>query len=223
MRLGVAAAGAPVAWLDDAELDRRDARLLARLERDFEQVRARAGDRLACAAGCSDCCHGPFPITRLDARRLRRGLDALRARDAERAAAVMHRVERAVRTLTPGFPGDAATGRVDVAPERLDPFFESHARLACPVLDPASGRCDLYASRPVGCRTYGPPLRFGSRLADPCPLCFRDAPPEELERCRLAPDPEGLEQQLSHALGPVDPAWETLIAFALARRDDDGS
>src|SRR5512146_2180364 len=31
----------------------------------------------------------------------------------------------------------------------------------CPVLDPDTRTCDLYAWRPITCRTFGPPVRFG--------------------------------------------------------------
>ncbi|MGB9605252.1 MAG: hypothetical protein ACPL88_05150, partial [Bryobacteraceae bacterium] len=45
----------------------------------------------------------------------------------------------------------------------------------------------------------------------PCGLCFHGATPEQIEACRVAVDPEGLEDALLEELGE----GETLIAFAL--------
>ena len=43
--------------------------------------------------------------------------------------------------------------------EEIELFEEwAHADV-CPVLDLETGRCDLYASRPILCRTFGPPIR----------------------------------------------------------------
>jgi Fe-S-cluster containining protein len=197
-----------------------DRRLLADLQEAFDRVAARAGHRLACRPGCDDCCHGPFPITRLDARRLRVGMDWLAARDPEAAKRVVERARAAVARLAPGFPGDPTTGRPDPDVDRLDRFFEAHADLACPVLDPGTGRCDLYDHRPVACRIYGPPLRFGDNDAEPCRLCFDGAATEVVERCRLEPDVQGLEAAILDALGVEEhEPWETLIAFALSTRD----
>jgi Fe-S-cluster containining protein len=195
-------------------LDGADARLLRVIDAEFVEAARRAGRGLLCAPGCSDCCHGPFPITRLDMRRLRRGLEAM---DPERASRLVERAARAVARLTPGFPGDAATGRLAADDTVLDRYFARHTSLACPVLDPGTDRCLLYDHRPVSCRSYGPPLRFGDRETEPCPLCFRDASREEIERCRVDSDPDGLERALLDRLG-VEPGedWETLIAFAVA-------
>ena len=84
-------------------------------------------------------------------------------------------------------------------------------------IDPSTGRCDLYDWRPVSCRTYGPPARFGKEDAPPCRLCFRGAAPGVIERCRIEPDREGLEETILRGLGVRGGEdWETLIAFALA-------
>jgi Fe-S-cluster containining protein len=206
-----------VARLRADGLERADARLLRVLDDDFAEASRLAGERLACAPGCSDCCIGPFPITRLDARRLRAGLERLAAEEPARADAVRGRAERAVALLADDYPGDPASGRLEVAEARLDRFFERHAGLACPALDPASGRCDLYAWRPVSCRTYGPPVRFGDELAPPCDLCFVGADESAVEACRVEPDRDGLEQAILAALGVRGGEdWETLIAYALA-------
>ena len=198
----------------------RDAELLQQLEKSFGRSADQAGDHLVCAPGCSDCCHGPFPVTPLDVSRLRRGLAALARRDAERARALGRRARAAVAVLTPGFPGEPRRGSLDANVQALDRFFERHATLACPALD-AAGRCELYEHRPVSCREYGPPLRYGDERAAPCPLCFTKASPQEIERCRYTPDPDGLEEAILARLveaadGEPGGDWQTLIAFALA-------
>ena len=137
-----------------------------------EAVR-KAGPWLACRPGCSQCCMGPFPITRLDARRLRRGLSEL---DPERAARVR---ERAAQAVAAEFGDD-------------DP---------CPALDPATGTCDLYAARPLTCRRFGPPLHRAGEDLGVCELCFEGATEEEIAACAVEVDPEGLEFQLEAALG----------------------
>src|SRR5580704_5294796 len=89
-----------------------------------ESVR-KSGDWLACRPGCCECCMGPFPITEDDAVRLRHGLRELESRDSGRAARIRERARE--------------WGEGDE--ER------------CPALDPDSGTCDLYAARPLTCRT----------------------------------------------------------------------
>jgi Fe-S-cluster containining protein len=202
--------------LGPAELRRADERLLLRLERDFAEAARRAGERLACRPGCSECCIGPFPVTRLDAWRLRRGLAELERTDPARAAALLERARAAVSLLAESYPGDPAIGRLEAGAAQLDRFFQRHGSLACPVLDPGSGRCDLYAWRPVACRIYGPPARFGEQESPPCRLCFEGAPPEEIEACRMEPDREGLEQRVLAGMGVTGgDDWETLIPFPL--------
>ncbi len=194
----------------EEELERADARLLRVLDRDFEAAAAAAGPLLLCRPGCRECCHGPFPITRLDLWRLRRGMAAANVDDVSRRAAA------AAKLLTPGFPGDPATGRLLADEGRLDEFFELHRALPCPALDPATGRCELYQWRPVSCRTYGPPARFGKEESPPCPLCFRGASRETIESCRMEPDRDGLEEGILAAMGvSAGEDRETLIAFAL--------
>jgi Fe-S-cluster containining protein len=207
----------PATALDDEPVERTDERLLEVLEDGFETAARRAGSWLVCRSGCSECCHGPFPVTRLDALRLRRGLESLRGARPGRAAAVERRARDAVVALAPGFPGEHASGRLHVDEQALDRFFERHASMPCPALDPDSGRCELYAARPVACRTYGPPLRFGEEQAPPCRLCFQGADTATVDRCRYEPDPAFLEERLLSRLGVrAGEEWETLIAFVLA-------
>jgi Fe-S-cluster containining protein len=189
--------------LEGAELERADTRLLRSLDRSFAAAAEEAGELLACGPGCNKCCHGPFPITRLDAWRLQKGMERSWSVPLE------NRVRRAVRLLGADYPGDEAA---------LDRLYEKHAALPCPLLDPQSGRCELYEWRPVSCRIYGPPIRFGTQKSPPCRLCFNGASDETIERCRMEPDRRGLEAEILARLGVAGgEEWETLIPFALAR------
>ncbi len=206
--------------LAEASLRRADADLLAAVDGAVASATRKAGSWLACKIGCAECCIRPFPITRLDAWRLRRGLADLAAREPDRAAAVLERAKRSLETLRAGFPGDAATGRLcgDEAAEDL--YFERHDSVPCPVLDPQTGACELYATRPISCRTYGPPVTFGGEKLAPCRLCFIGAPPETIEACRVEPDRDRIEAAILDRLAREDgESWETIIAFAIALED----
>jgi len=202
----------------EASIGRLDRDLLAALDDGFDEVARRAGSWLPCGPGCGHCCHGPFPITRLDVRRLRRGWRDLRLRASERALAIRRRAREAAATLRGSFPGSGVDAGRPARDERaLDRLLRRHRSMPCPVLDPRSGRCELYAARPVACRTYGPPLLFEGEEAASCPLCFRGADRATIRRCRFEPDRDRLETAILTHMG-VAPGeeWETLIAFALA-------
>jgi Fe-S-cluster containining protein len=204
-------------------------RSLLRADKDLvEEVDAvlakgarRAGDNLACHAGCSECCHGPFPINRLDSWRLREGLEALRASDPARAEAIVERARRQAAIYHAGFPGDPDAGRLGGDEGVEDLFFERHAGVPCPVLDPATQTCDLYAHRPISCRTYGPPVTFGGEKLPPCRLCFTTATPATIEESRVNPDPMELERAILSRLrrdGGDD--RETIIAYAVLEKPE---
>ena len=176
----------------------------------------RAGPQLVCRAGCSERCIGPFPNTRLDAWRLREGLEALRQSDPPRAEAIESRARAAVDRLRDGFPGDAERGLLTGNEEAEDRFLEQHSDMPCPALDPASQTCDLYAHRPISRRTYGPPVRFNGENLPPCRLCFTTAQPQAVEACRVEPDKDGLERLILNRLKRDDlEGRETLIAWAV--------
>jgi Fe-S-cluster containining protein len=182
----------------------------------------RSGKWLACKPGCSQCCVGVFAINQLDAQRLRNGLAAMDLEDPERAARIRARVKETVARLTPGFPGDAVTGTIseedtEEANQRWNDFAND---VPCPVLDPATGTCELYSSRPMLCRTFGPPVKSDEDSNDltVCDLCFNGASDEEVTACEMHPDPDHLEDVL---LGELERGTgtrgDTIVAFALAR------
>jgi Fe-S-cluster containining protein len=197
-----------------------DERLLRRVDAALEAGAARAGPHLVCRSGCTECCLGPFPIGWLDARRLAEALDALEAHDPRRARAIRSRARRARERMQRGFPGDPASGRLSQDEAARERFFDRHAALPCPALDPRSGACELYSARPLSCRSYGPPVRIGGEDLPPCRLCFVSASPAEIERGRVDVDPEQAEDRLLRRLHRAgEPgAVETLVAHALGRR-----
>lgn len=192
-----------------------DKLLLEVLDQAFGQASQAAGSWCACKVGCTECCHGPFPITALDAWRLCEGLEAVAERDPARAAAIRERAAAAVQVLRPGFPGNAETGSLGSDDAAEGAFCERHAALPCPALDPGSGACQLYEWRPVSCRTYGPPLHFGDQVLPPCRLWFAGAPDDAVEAARVEPDPEDLERDLLEAMDAEGENRETFVAFAL--------
>jgi Fe-S-cluster containining protein len=199
--------------------DEEDAALLREVDAEMERAARRAGPLLGCRPGRTECCHGPFPINLLDARRLQRGLAALAAAHPARAGALSRRAEESAARLAPSFPGDAASGLLGEDEAAEERFSAEHAREPCPALDPASGRCELYEWRPLACRTMGPPVRIGAEDLPPCPHCFAAAPPAEGERCRAHPDPVGREDALVEAVErQLSLRGDTTVAFALLLR-----
>jgi Fe-S-cluster containining protein len=174
---------------------------------------------LACKPGCSQCCHGVFAINQLDAIRLREGLAKLETQDPERAARIRKRVRDTVGRLSEDYPGDPMSGILDEddtdeAAKRWDDFANAEP---CPVLDPATGTCELYEYRPVTCRTFGPALKSDGDLGH-CELCFVGATEEEVIAQEMHPDPDNLEAALVEELQrTTGECGETIIAFALAR------
>jgi len=174
----------------------------------------RSGDWLACRPGCHQCCVGVFAISQLDAEELRKGLARAQPDVAQR---ILKRVAESHARLLPDFPGDPATGLLFTQPHQEEAFEYFANDELCPVLDPATGTCDLYPFRPVQCRTFGPPIRDDEDHLTVCELCFVNAPAEQVARCEMDQTWRPLEDALiasaenrSRLSGP------TLIAFALA-------
>jgi len=177
----------------------------------------RSGKWLVCRPGCSQCCVGVFAINQLDALRLRNGLVELELQAPERAARVRQRAREAVARLSPEFPGDPATGLLDESQEAAQRWDDFANDEPCPALDPATGTCELYRSRPVTCRVFGPPVTSEGELGV-CELCYEGASEEEIAACEMHPDPDNLEAGLLKQLANASGAHgETIIAFALVR------
>jgi Fe-S-cluster containining protein len=180
----------------------------------------RSGAHLVCRPGCTQCCIGVFPISQLDAARLREGLASLTQTDPARAARIQTRVAASLTRLDPWFPGDRATGILSEDEQSTTLFEEFANDEPCPVLDPATGTCDLYAARPILCRTFGPPTQTpgddGEINLATCELCFTHATTAEIAACELDPAIPALEAASSAAFNAAHHLHgETLIAYAL--------
>lgn len=193
-----------------------DQKLVQIVDAALADATQRSGPWLVCKPGCTQCCMGVFSISQLDALRLRQGLDELEHRDPHCAAAVRQRARDAIVRLSPDFPGDPETG-ILTEDEEAERQFEDFANdEPCPVLDPATGMCALYASRPITCRSFGPPVRSEGGLGV-CELCYHGASDQQIAACEMSVDPDDLEAELLEELERAGgSAGRTIIAFALA-------
>ena len=198
-------------------LPARDAQLVQIVDASLADAARRAGHLLACRIGCTQCCYGAFAINALDAARLRAGLSELRAANPALAAVIERRARAWLAEHRARFPGDPATGILGASAAEQAQFEDFANDAACPALDPATGRCDVYAWRPMPCRVFGPPIRAagpdGAEGLGHCELCFICATPEQVAACEM-PVPHSLEAELLDEIGA--PA-ETVVAFALIK------
>lgn len=162
----------------------RGQQLIQIVDAALAEANRRGGAWIACRPGCTQCCLGVFPISQADADRLREGMGELERTDPERAARVRQR---------------AAEASVD----------EGDEDQPCPALDPEAGTCDLYAWRPLTCRTFGPAIRINGDSVDVCELCFEGASEEQIVACSV-----------DLAIDDADLAAETFVATVL--RDTTG-
>jgi Fe-S-cluster containining protein len=198
------------------DIRRGDVKLLRIVDRAVAEAASRAGAHLLCRPGCTPCCFGPFPITAVDGWRLRRGLAELAEADPERAGAVVERARSEWMVLREVFPGDPARGVLNGDDTAEEAFCTAFERRPCPALDPAAGTCDLYASRPTSCRTFGPPMRIGGEDLPPCSICFTTASAAEIEHARAPLEVGGLEDALADELMLRGEGGDTIVAAVLA-------
>lgn len=197
--------------VDLVQIEALDSRLLGSIAASMEEAARRSGEWLVCRPGCTQCCIGPFAITALDALRLQNGMRALEREDPERAQAVRQRADTYVAAIASLYPGNAETGDLgdeDALPEAFD-------TKPCPALNPADGACDLYAHRPVTCRTFGPVTRVEQEAFGACELCYQGASDAEMAACAVEIDPDGLEAQALLALERKGAGDMTIVAYAL--------
>ena len=194
-------------------LPRGDTVLVQIVDAALADASSRSGPWLVCRPGCTQCCIGIFSISQLDALRLQHGLQELEKKDQQRATRVRARAREAAARMSPEFPGDPRSGLLDDDAEHRFADFANHE--PCPALDPATVTCDLYASRPITCRAFGPPVRSEEGLGV-CELCFHGASDEQIAACEMKVDPDDLESALLKELEDThDRRGETIVAFAL--------
>ena len=190
-----------------------DSTLIQIVDQSLADAARRSGPWLVCRPGCSQCCHGVFEITALDAQRLRAGLATLT--DEPKAARIRSRLASARQHLAPWFPGDPVTGILGQDEDAIERFEEFANDDACPILDPATGTCDLYDARPILCRTFGPPIQNADEGLAVCELCFDGATEDEIAACEMDSSFRALEEDLESDYAAHHPAsGQTMIAFA---------
>ncbi|HLW55497.1 MAG TPA: YkgJ family cysteine cluster protein [Candidatus Angelobacter sp.] len=196
-----------------------DQQLVQIVDAALAEAARKSGPWLACRPGCTQCCLDPFPISQLDAARLRQGLAQLTKGEPARAKRVRRRARDFVRRFAPAFPGDPDTGILDESAAGQARFADFANDEPCPALDPRTGLCDLYTSRPMTCRTFGPPVRSGPDGAlGVCELCYHGATDQEIAACEMKPDPQNLEEELIREAEEADGVrGETIVAFCLIR------
>jgi Fe-S-cluster containining protein len=185
-----------------------DRELIQIVDAAMAEAARKSGDWLVCRPGCASCCMGLFAISPLDAVRLQQGLADLTASDPGRAGRVRQRSSDAASRIAHAFPNG------QIADILASNFADDDP---CPALDVETQTCDLYAARPINCRTFGPPVRCGSESVGICELCFEGASDEEIAGCEVEIDPGALESALNRELaGAASEPADTLIAWALA-------
>lgn len=198
-------------------LPKADCQLVQIVDAALAEAARKSGEWLVCRKGCTQCCFAPFPISQLDAARLRLGTVELRKKDPQRAQRVRERAQAAITKLTPNFPGDLKTGILGEDKEAEERFVDFADDEPCPALDPATGGCDLYTARPMTCRTFGPPVRSGPEGGlGVCELCYHGASDQQIAGCEMVPDPENLEAKLLQELEQrTGKRGNTIVAFCL--------
>jgi Fe-S-cluster containining protein len=193
-------------------LPAKDQVLVQIVDAALGQVAEQAGDWLVCRMGCTQCCYGAFAIHALDALRLEVGMEVLRGAEPARAAEVERRARSWIAEHGAEFPGNLQTGILGESEAEQQRFEEFANEAACPALDPATGRCDVYLWRPMTCRVFGPPVLMGEgdELGH-CELCFTGASEAEVKACEMVV-PHELESELLTEVGEKS---QTVVAFAI--------
>ncbi len=194
-----------------------DKKLIQIVDAALEDTARRSQGWLVCRKGCTTCCIGVFPINQLDVARLQRGLQELQLHDPQRAEAIRQRAREAVERLSRDFPGNPKTGLLGETTKERERFETFGNHEPCPALDLDEGTCDLYKSRPMTCRVFGPPVRVEAGGLGVCELCYQAASEQEVAACEMIPDPQHLEPGLVKQVEKTSGRHgDTIIAFCLA-------
>ena len=194
-------------------LPARDSELVQIMDASLADAARRAGQWLACRPGCTQCCYGAFAINALDALRLQSGMKLLRESDPAIAVDLESRARAWLAEFEPSFPGDPGSGILGTSEADVARFDDFANDAPCPALNPVTGLCDVYAWRPMTCRTFGPPTPLENGALGCCELCFVGASESEVAACEM-PVPHALESELLAEVD-ADPPVETLVTFAL--------
>ncbi len=143
---------------DAARIEGEYLRLAGEVDAATDRIRRRHPAEVHCCPGCNLCCHDFFQISVLEAALVRRAVLEL---PAEVQAEIGRRVEALDRTLEAHGVALPERHYPEDDPEGCGRTFSARQRLRdeeclCPLnLD---GKCSIYASRPILCRTFGYPV-----------------------------------------------------------------
>jgi Fe-S-cluster containining protein len=192
----------------------RDSELIQIMDASLADATRRAGPWLACRPGCTQCCHGAFAISALDAARLQSGMKTLSICDPRTSESIRDRARTWITEHAPDFPGNLDTGILGISQQDQARFEDFANDAPCPALNAETGLCDVYAWRPMACRVFGPPVRVAeSDALACCELCFIEATDDQIAACEMHL-PHELEEQL---IEETAESGETIVAFALLR------
>jgi Fe-S-cluster containining protein len=174
--------------------------LLDQLDEWFARGRRAASGCVPCRGGCTACCHGPFDISAADAQLVSDAVGRLPPGERDTAVARATALLDRMRAIEPGWtaPYDVAA----IGEGQFDRLTEALADEPCPLLDD-TGRCRIYADRPLVCRLIGLGMATpaGRVIENACPIQdqfpgYPDLPPvpfalerfeeEEMECLRAA-------------------------------------
>lgn len=195
--------------------------ILRQLDEWFARGRQAAAGRVPCRGGCTACCHGPFDISVADAELVRDAVGRLPAADRETVVGRAEGLLELMRTIEPAWtaPYEVAA----IGDRRFDRLTDALAAEPCPLLDD-TGRCRIYADRPLVCRLIGLGMitPAGRVIENTCPIQGRFPGYAELSPVPFAlEDFEAREMECLRAaagrrLGDSDRwAFETTIAAAV--------
>ena len=143
----------------------RLASLASKTDDWFARANAALLSQVPCRAGCSHCCIGPFPITRLDVDHLQEGLNSL---PPDQRSGIERRASEQVSALEAAYPRLQQSRYLDRWPDRdIDQLASDFHRFPCPALD-EDGLCTLYEYRPLTCRSMGIPTEEGRMVTGAC-------------------------------------------------------
>lgn len=178
---------------------------------------------IPCRAGCSDCCLGPFDISVADILLLQEGWNQLSPEDRrevrDRAEAQVARMKSLEESW------DMKLGIEGLGEEEFDRLSETLRAEPCPMLD-RTGRCRVYADRPLVCRVMGLGIRtpHGREIENACPIVdrfplYQALPPERLDLEDLEEEEMAyLEAAAVELFGtPLRSTFETTIALAIVQ------
>jgi Fe-S-cluster containining protein len=154
----------------------------------FARAAAALLEQVPCHQGCCHCCIGTFPVTILDRHHLQEGLAHLPDRQRR---AIQQKAQDQVAAIEGKFPRLAGSPMLDGWPDQLtEQLAEQFQDLPCPALSP-DGRCQVYAFRPLTCRSMGIPPDQDGCVEGACDIqtavpIIRLSPPFREEEDRLA-------------------------------------